>query len=221
MTTPCSTPMLRLLWAVGATLLLSGCQTLTVPPVTDGGFCARAQAAIVGAVPLAQTEVFNDFTAFTKSKPAVRPLQTRQFVRFQQGDPQRPTLISCKMKTADHIISEYGADQAGEDRGCRYVNELTLRAVEASLPRTARRRVVFDEDIVTTDGPVWLAPYAYARVDASGVLHLQAKAMKNDWLDSRIANSPPQFRGTRYCHFIAPEHLRRVLQGAETDLSAW
>lgn len=213
MTSFCSIPTLRLLWVAGVTWLITGCQTLTALPVTDAGFCARAQTAIVGAVPVSQTEVFSDFTAFTKSKPAVNPLQTRQFVRFQDGDPQRPTLVSCKMKTADHIVSEYGAGQAGEDRGCRYVNELTWRAVQASLPGKAQRSVAFDEDIVTTDGPVWLAPYAYARVDASGVLHLQAKAMKNDWLDPRYANSPPQFRGTRYCHLIAPEYLRRLLQG--------
>jgi len=211
--TPCPNLTPRLAWTFGLVLLLTGCQTLAPPPLTDGGFCARAQAAIVGAVPPAETEVFTDFTAFTKSKPAVRPRDTRQYVRLQDGDPQRPVLISCKMKTADHIVSEYGAGQAGEDRGCRYVNELTLRAVEASLPRSLHRTVVFDEDVVTTDGPVWLAPYAYARVDAAGVLRLQSKAMKNDWLDPRYANSPPQFRGTRYCHFVAPEYLRRLLQG--------
>jgi len=211
--TPRLTPMLRLTSTVGALIWLAGCQTLAPPPTTDAGFCARAQAAIVGAVPPAQTEVFTDFTAFTKSKPAVRPLYTRQFVRLQEGDPQRPILISCKMKTADHLISEYGPGQAGEDRGCRYVNELTLRSVEASLPKSLRRTVIFEEDILTTDGPVWLAPYAHARLDAAGVLRLQSKAMENDWLDPRYADSPPQFRGTRYCHFIAPEYLSRLLQG--------
>jgi hypothetical protein len=205
--------ILRLTSTLGVMMGLAGCQTPGPSSESDAGFCARAQAAIVSALPPAQNEVFTDFTAFTKSKPAVRPLYTRQFVRLQDGDPQRPILISCKMKTADHLISEYGSGQAGEDRGCRHVNELTLRSVEASLPKSLRRAVIFEEDIVTTDGPVWLAPYAHARLDSSGALHLQSRAMKNDWLDPRCADSSPQLRGTRYCHFIAPEYLRRLLQG--------
>ena len=28
-----------------------------------------------------------------------------------------------------------------------------------------------------------------------------------------LAQAATQFRGTRYCHFIAPEYLRRLLQG--------
>jgi hypothetical protein len=137
-------------------------------------------------------------------------------------------MVSCKMKTADHLVSEYGAEAAGVDIGCSGVNALTLQRVLDSMTPAERRRalfdggkkVVLDTDIVTAMGPIWLEPYAMARVDESGYLRLQAKAMRNDWLDPRYQAAPPQFRGTRYCHLVAPEYLRRILLGEAKPVSA-
>lgn len=137
-------------------------------------------------------------------------------------------MVSCKMKTADHLVSEYGAEAAGADIGCSGVNALTLQRVLDSMTPAERRRalfkrgqnVVMETDIMTTMGPIWLEPYAIARLDESGTLRLQAKAMRNDWLDPRYLAAPPQFRGTRYCHLIAPEYLRRLLLGEVKPVSA-
>jgi hypothetical protein len=129
-------------------------------------------------------------------------------------------MVSCKMKTADHLVAEYGAGAAGADIGCSGVNRLTLgRVLEAMTPAERRRlrikpqQVVFEEDFVTPLGPVWLEPYPMARLGDDGRLRIQSRAMRNDWLDPRYATAPPQFRGTRYCHLIAPEHLARLLRG--------
>lgn len=194
---------------------------------TTAEFCVAAQTAIVAAKPVARNEIHEDFTAFTKSKPVAEPLMTTQYVWRESSDPRSsPMMVSCKMKTADHLIDVYGAGAASVDIGCSGVNAITLRQVLASLSTQERRgvrfdggrKVRFDADLVTTDGPVWLAPFAVARIEADGSLHLQAKAMRNDWLDPRYAQAPVQFRGTRYCHLIAPEYLRRLLLGeAEPD----
>ena len=109
----------------------------------------------------------------------------------------------------------------GADIGCSGVNEITLRQVLASFTAQERRqlrfaggrKIRFETDIVTTQGPVWLEPYALATLGADGSLQLQAKGMRNDWLDPRYAEAPAQFRGTRYCHLVAPEYLRRLLLG--------
>jgi len=129
-------------------------------------------------------------------------------------------MVSCKMKTADHLVTEYGADAAGTDIGCYGVNRLTLQRVSASMSPAEQRRlrfqpqqVVFEDDVVTTLGQVWVAPFPMARVGDDGRLRIQSLAMRNDWLDPRYASAPPQFRGTRYCHLIAPEHLTRLLRG--------
>jgi len=189
---------------------------------TSAEFCIVAQTAIVAAKPVARNEIHDDFTAFTKSKPVAEPLMTTQYVWRESSDPQAgPMIISCKMKTADHLIAVYGAGAAGADIGCSGVNEITLREVLASFTAKERRglrfeggrRIRFEADIVTTQGPVWLEPYALATLGAEGSLQLQAKGMRDEWLDPRYAEAPPQFRGTRYCHLIAPEYLRRLLLG--------
>ncbi|NBU26367.1 MAG: hypothetical protein EBS39_12295 [Gammaproteobacteria bacterium] len=129
-------------------------------------------------------------------------------------------MVSCKMKTADHLVAEYGSGAAGADIGCSGINRLTLARVLASMTPAERKRlrfqpadVVFDDDFVTVLGPLWLAPHDMARVGLDGKLRIQSRAMRNDWLDPRYAKAPPQFRGTRYCHFIAPERLGRLLRG--------
>ena len=203
---------------------------VSIAPVkTTDSFCVEAQAAIVNSKVPARNEIHTDAPAFTKSKPVARPLVTTQYVWPESTEPNAlPMMVSCKMKTADHLVSEYGADAAGADIGCSGVNALTLQRVLDSMTPAERRRarfdsgkkVVMDTDIVTTMGPIWLEPYAIARVDESGFLRLQAKAMRNDWLDPRYLAAPPQFRGTRYCHLVAPEYLRRLLLGEIKAVSA-
>ncbi len=214
--------------ALSGLLALAGCANSRVvatqsgaSPATDAQFCVAAQAAITGSKVPTLNAIYDDYQAFVESKPAPRPLTTRQLVWFEDDTRTRPKMISCKMKTADHIRIEYGSDQVGEDTSCAAVNALTLESVRASLTRTERqrtkfdggRRVVFDPDTVTTSGPLWLEPFAMTYIAADGALHVKSKGMKNDWLDPRLAKAEPRFKGTRYCHLVAPEYLRRVLLG--------
>ncbi|MFM7396375.1 MAG: hypothetical protein ACKO42_04590 [Gammaproteobacteria bacterium] len=214
-------------------LVLASCSSTPVatvkPVLTTDQFCIEAQAAIVGSKIPARNDVHPDLAGFTKSKPVARPLVTTQYVWPESASPNAtPMMVSCKMKTADHLVSEYGEGAAGADIGCSGVNALTLQRVLASMTPAERRRasfgggknVVMEPDIVTAMGPIWLEPYAMARVDESGRLHVQAKAMRNDWLDPRYLTAPPQFRGTRYCHLVAPEYLRRLLLGETKPINA-
>jgi hypothetical protein len=192
-----------------------------VVPTTTAAFCSEAQALIVGSGIPAQNIVHGNYDAFVKSKPVARPLQTHQYVWFEEGSTSQPLRVSCKMKTLDHLRAEYGAGAATADIGCAGVNRDTLGRVLESLTGTERRRlrfkagaqVVFEPDEVTTEGPKWLEPHDFAYTDAAERLHLVSRSMQNDWLDPRYANSPPQFKGTRYCHLVAPEHLKRILMG--------
>lgn len=211
-------------------LLLAACaarppRPLPPAPVTDAAFCRDAQRAIVSTRLEADNQVIASLDAFTRSKPVARPLQTRQYLWTEDGadGAGRPKMVSCKMKTADHLVAEYGADAAGADIGCSGVNRLTLQRVLAAMTPAELRRlrfkpeqVVFEEDFVTTLGPLWVEPHAIAQLGSDGKLHIMSRAMRNDWLDPRYAAAPPQFRGTRYCHFIAPEHLGRLLRGEAT-----
>ena len=189
-------------------------------------FCTQAQQWIVGTSIRSSNNVFEDFEAFTKSKPEIDPLVTTQYSWPQRSKGGAVMQISCKMKTADHLQTVYGAEVAGADIGCRGVNTKILEEVIASMTDEERAAIVFvpgeslifEDDIVTNQGPVWLEPYAMVRQEASRLI-IQAKGMQNDWNDARYANAPARFRGTRYCHLISPDYLRALLLG-ET-ISAW
>jgi hypothetical protein len=206
--------------------LLTVCGCVIDPPrptpsVMDlTGFCADAQQLISGTSLRPENVVHTDYDAFVLSKPEVRPLRTEQYVWYDDEARTQPRMISCKMKTADHIATEYGAGQVRGEGLCADINRRTLSRVLESMSLAERRRlafdggrnVVFDDEQLTTEGPVWLAPYAFAYLDKDGALHLKAKAMRNDWLDPRYAQAPARFKGTRYCHLVAPQYLARLLR---------
>lgn len=210
---------------VAALLALSACAMAPPragPSVMDlTGFCADAQQLISGTPLRPENVVHTDYDAFVLSKPEVRPLRTEQYVWYEDEARTRPRMISCKMKTADHIATEYGTDRVRGEGLCEDINRRTLARVLESMSAAERRRlafdggrrVVFDAEERTTEGPVWLEPYAFAYRGGDGALHLKAKAMRNDWLDPRYAQAPARFKGTRYCHLVAPQYLARLLRG--------
>ena len=183
--------------------------------------CSSAQSITSGSSVSSVVVLHAEYDAFVKSKPVARPLELEQYIWYADAEKQQPKMVSCKMKTADHIQAEYGSDAAGVEASCADVNRRILGSVLASLSAADRRRlkfgrgsnVVFEPDFVTTLGPEWLAPFPMAYADPQGVLHIKSKGMQNDWLDPRIKDAPVKFRGTRYCHLVAPAHLRRVLLG--------
>lgn len=192
----------------------------TLPPVER--YCAEVQHLIAGTSLPVVNVVHPDYTAFVKSKPKIRPLETEQYTTLD--DAGRPKIISCKMKTVDHLKAEYGEAAAGEDASCAAWNRRTWEAVLTGFTDKERRGlrfdegrdVVFDLDVVTNQGQIWVLPFPIARVDPDGALHLLSKSMKNDWTDPRYADAPVLVRGTRYCHLVAPDYLRGLLLGEIT-----
>ncbi len=183
--------------------------------------CLSAQAITSGTTIKSVVVTHSDYDAFVKSKPVVRPLELEQYVWYADAAKLQPKMVSCKMKTADHIQAEYGANNAGTEASCAAVNQRIHASVLAAMGSQARSRlgykhgrdVHFDPDFVTNDGPKWLAPFSMIYADAGGALHIKSKGMQNDWLDQRYITAPVRFRGTRYCHLVAPEYLRGVLTG--------
>ncbi len=222
-------PARRFALSALASLLLGACAA--TPPAmplargsatTGATFCGDAQRHITGSRVVPVNVVYTDREAFVISKASARPLETRQFSTHEDAARMKPKMVSCKMKTADHIRTEHGADQAGADQSCASINQRSLEAVQASLTREERRRlrfggraarIVVEPDEVVDNGGDWLKPFEIAWVDGQGALHLKAKGMNKGWLDPRHASAPVQFRGVRYCHLVAPEYLRRTLLG--------
>jgi hypothetical protein len=224
----------RAIVALATLLAASGCASspAAAPPAapsasagratTTADFCSEAQRVVANSRVPAVNTVYTELRPFIISKASARPLETRQYATPEAGPGSPPKMVSCKMKTADHIRTEFGQDRAGADETCALLNQRTLDAVLGSLTRAERRRakfggtavrIVIDDDLVVDNGGDWLKPFAIARLEPDGSLHLQAKGMNKGWTDPRHANAETQYRGVRYCHLVAPEYLRRLVLG--------
>ncbi|MDH4023050.1 MAG: hypothetical protein OEW88_03920 [Gammaproteobacteria bacterium] len=194
------------------------------PPLAE--FCLEAQQVIVHTAVRPALIVHTDFDAFVKSKALIDPLSIQQYVWYENDDTTRPVMVSCKMKSADHLNAAFGKGTSGGDGQCQDMNRLTWERVRARLGATAAGSLAFDgaEVVRNTEnpgmtGPDWLKPYEMTWRDERGVLHLRSKGFRVDWTDPQFAAMPGRFRGVQYCHLITPEYLTRLVTGqAEAGL---
>lgn len=161
-----------------------------------------------------------DFDGFVKSKAAIEPLTIHEYIWYEADDPARPVMVSCKLKSADHLNEAFGAGTSAGNGRCQDMNRLTYDRVRAALGAVNVEPVVFDaaEEVRNTEnpgmtGPDWLKPYEMTWRDTSGVLHLRSKGFRVDWTDQQFAAMPGRFRGVQYCHLVAPEYLARLVTG--------
>jgi len=188
------------------------------PPLAE--FCLEAQQVIVHTKVKPALVVHEDFDAFVKSKALIDPLTIQEYIWYENDDTSRPVMVSCKMKSADHLNEAFGAGTSGGDGHCQDMNRLTWERVRATLADAPADSVVFDgNEVVRNDenpgmtGPDWLKPYAMTWRDERGVLHVRSKGFRVDWTDPRFAAMPGRFRGVQYCHLIAPAYLARLVNG--------
>ena len=186
-------------------------------PMAD--FCQQAQHLLTGSTVPATNVVHADYDACVLSKAQINPLTTQQLVHYLDEGGRQARMISCKLKTVDNIIAEFGADAAVSQRRCRDIHERLVAELAAAEPEAAPVIVDDDQviDIHVDDpgplGPEWLKPHLLAYRDKGGRLHLRGKEFRVDMGEPRYANAPPQFRGIHYCHVIAPDYLRRLALG--------
>ena len=206
-----------------ALAVAAGCASQP-PPIAGspplGDFCLEAQRVVVRTDVKPALVVHTDFDGFVKSKAAIDPLTIHQYVWYEDDDPDRPMMISCKMKSADHLNEAFGPGTSAGDGLCQDMNRLTYDRVRATLGAVNVEAVVFDSAEVVSNtgnpgmtGPDWLAPYEMTWRDKSGVLHLRSKGFRVDWTDPQFAAMPGRFRGVQYCHLVAPVYLARVVTG--------
>jgi hypothetical protein len=206
--------------------LLAGCagssRFVMTPPPALGQMCLEAQRFVVQTEKPVNLVLETSFDSFVKSKAAIEGPRVHQYIWYEQDDREKPMMVSCKLKSADHLNAAFGPGTAGPEKPCQSLNRLTYQRVRASLGGRVPR-VEFDaaETVVNREnpgmtGPDWLAPYTMTYLDESGILHIRSKGFRVDWTDPRYAQMPARFRGVQYCHFIAPDYLRRLLTGAAT-----
>lgn len=195
--------------------------------VTGDTFCLKAQQLIADTTIESDNQLHDKMDSFVKAKPKEFPLTTHQYVSKQLSDTvgaEFPVIVSCKMKTAERInqaVSGHGPNGTSPvdkaERSCRDVNQHTWQGVLAELPDIQRRedtiKIVFDEDENTFIGPKWLKPWPYqvAYTDVQGITHIRSKSLHVEY--SIFIPMPKSFKGTHYCHLIAPEYLAALAAG--------
>lgn len=219
-------PMAATLLAA-AVLSVAGC-TVNPPPSSPSmgaalpveQFCLEAQRVVVGTDHPFLIQLHTDTEAFVRSKAEIAPPRVHQFIWHEDAAGTRPAMISCKLKSADHLNLVFGEGTAGPAGSCQDMNRLTVDRVLAGRGGSTPA-IVLDpaEGVSTSDGsgmtgPAWLLPYALASRDGSGPLVIHTKGFAVEFLDPRFLDAPEPFRGVQYCHFIAPAYLARLLDGA-------
>ncbi|MEO8445115.1 MAG: hypothetical protein ABI567_08940, partial [Gammaproteobacteria bacterium] len=167
-------------------IVATGCATresavaTAAPPLSE--FCLEAQRIVVRTAVVPTLIVHSAFDAFVKSKAAIEPLTIHEYVWYEDDDPARPVMVSCKLKSADHLNEALGKGTSAGDGRCQDMNRLTYNRVRAALGASNVERVVFDpaEDVRNAEnpgmtGPDWLKPYEMTWRDDAGVLHLRSK----------------------------------------------
>ncbi len=210
---------------VAVAVAVFGSSAMAAAPLTqtNDSFCEIAQYFSANTARKAATIVHADFESFKKSKTRIEPLEIHQYVQYADTDRRQPQRISCKLKSVDHLVSRYGAADAGpEQRSCRDLHHRMVLNVVASLTSEERAtlrfpldRIQLEGDRKTLLGSKWIADFSYVWATPDGNLHLASKALHVDYTDWLWKIAPEKFRGVYYCHLIAPEHLRAILTGRE------
>ncbi len=195
---------------------------LAVGATTTPQLCAEVLRRLTGVTRPIRNTVHTDHQAFVLSKPQIEPLETQQYLQYEDEGRTRPTMLMCKGKSADQIVDVYGAGAARTDLAttCRDVNrDLVLGAWAALTPaeraaaRATPQRIMLDADDVRLTGSRWITPHQFAWTGEDGRPHLQARRLRADWTDWRWRFMPAIFRGTFYCQLASPEYLRRLFLG--------
>jgi hypothetical protein len=208
--------------AVGAS---PASRRLEVGARTTPDLCAAVLRRLTGVTRPIRNVVHADYAPFVLSKPQVQPLETQQFLQYEDEAKTRPTLLMCKGKSADHIVATYGdgAAQPALATSCRDVNRDIVLGVWRALPpaeRAAARvtpaQLMLDGDEVKLTGSRWITPFQFAYAGEDGKPHLVARRLRADWTDWRWRLAPTSWRGTYYCQLASPEYVRRLLLGETT-----
>jgi hypothetical protein len=187
-------------------------------PAAEAGFCARAQWLVNAAPETPANTVLGEFPAFLKSKPSLPPFTTTEYWTWADAARTDARMVSCKLIAADRLRNHFGPAAVPAERPCGRINADTLRRVQRDLavdgrpPRYPADRVILEPDIPNDLGPAWLKTPQRVWSDEAG-LHIAASAVLAALDDPRLAPAPASVRGTRNCHVIAPDYLRRLLLG--------
>ena len=207
------TPLLAIV-ALAASASLHAAETL--PDPTSADFCVTVQKLLTGTTIEGNNEVFDNMDDYRASKPSPNPLMIYQVVTY---DEVGPIVVSCKVKTYDHLIAEYGEDAAVEQRYCPEIARITKAQAIAELtvenPEAAAvaEGFVIDEIEPFMMGSQYLADFQSSYVADDGTIHFQTPGLQTNWEDWIGIIMPDRLMGQTYCHLPTVDYMKRIALG--------
>ena len=188
-------------------------QVVALPDPESTQFCTTIQHLLANTDESPTNTIFDNMPAYRSSKPSVAPLNIYQVVTYA-GD--MPIIVSCKVKTADHLRAEYGEDAAGKQRYCPEVTKITLQQAINELQEqnpeaaaTAETFVVEETEPYAT-GQSYLSDFEPTYRDTDGSIHINTPGLQTDWENWIFWLLPNRLRGQTYCHLPTVDYLKAI-----------
>ena len=181
-------------------------------------FCIEGQKIITGTSVVPELVIHDNRKDFGASKASIdeNSYTIHQHIHrdtVEGLDRVIPKIISCKFKSADNIQAFFGDDAAGEHGSCADVNRATFDRVSKELGIDDPDIQIEDDEYVYA-GSSWLNPWPYPAVSVrdQGGLSVKTKGMyiPDAWWLFAV---PARFKGVHYCHLIAPDYLKVLMEG--------
>ena len=193
-----------------------------IPDPQSAEFCTMVQRVLANTDMTPNVTVFDNMPEYRSSKPSIDPLNAYQLVTYSGATP---IIVSCKIKTADHLQTEYGEDAAGKQRFCpdftRMLLEQAVAELEVSDPdaaAVAASFIVEDTEPFAT-GQSYLGEFNPLYRDPEGNIHVVTPGLQTDWGNWLFWLLPNRLRGQTYCHLPTTELLKAVATGEmDTDI---
>jgi hypothetical protein len=188
---------------------------------TNDSFCEVAQYLISSTAQKPANVIHKDYESFKKSKTSIAPFEIHQFVTYADAAGTQPMRISCKLKTVDHLVAQFGATAAGPQQNtCKDLNHIMARNVYATMVLEGATDVKFPLERIRLEpddnhfmGSAWVSDYQSLWGTPDGGMHLLAKTLHVPYTHWLWQFAPEKFRGVYYCHLVAPEYLRALMLG--------
>ena len=199
-------------------VLLALAALVVSPSLLANEFCLQGQHLIADTALNPEVVVHDNYESFVDSKASLEPFQIHQFLSNPQGEAQMPTVISCKLKSAESLNQFFDPEEeqpvAGEDHGCQRITQTHLDYALAKWGGDASQFTVVEE-VQTYMGPSWLEdwPFQAARRNDKGQWELHSRALRV--VDAWYVPLPDSIKGVHYCHMVAPEYLEALVRASK------
>jgi hypothetical protein len=206
-----------LVLASAALILPANAQPVGLPEPSSGEFCQVVQQILANTEMVSNNTVFKDMPEYRHSKPSPNPLMTYQVVTY---DGQMPIMVSCKIKGAAQIRSEYGEDAAGEQQYCPTIARMVkaeaiaeLKSASLTEALSVAESFVIDENEPFMTGRDYLSDFELSYVGEDGAIHFNSPGLFQDYDSWAVWILPEKFEGQTYCHLATVEYMTAVATG--------